>query len=127
MKSGFSSEKLRVETGDGENFSLFESFTYTKKDGTIITVPVGTTSDGASTPRIMWRVIPPFGKYWKAAFLHDYLYRDSNFPKDFCDSVVLEAMEELGVTEAEAHTIYEGVHLFGFSAFNEDRDKRKKK
>ena len=120
--SGFSTKTLKVATADGRNCTLLEPFSYTTKAGEVITVPAGTTSDGASTPRPMWESLPPFGTYWPAAFLHDYLYRDSKREKGFCDSTFLEAMESLGVGEFEAHTIYEGVHLFGWSSFKEDRE-----
>ena len=117
----FSIDSLKVSTPDGRNFILLESFIYKRKDGQIISVPAGTTSDGASTPSILWPTIPPFGVYWKAAFLHDYLYRDTECPKNFCDETLLEAMEELGVGEVESKAIYEGVHLFGWSSYEGDR------
>ena len=117
----FSTDQLKVSTADGHNFTLLEPFTYLCKDGTIIIVPEGSQSDGASTPQILWNTLPPFGVYFKAAFLHDFLYRATEFPKEFCDNVLLEAMECLGVNQIEADTIYEGVHLGGWMAFNEDR------
>ena len=40
-----------------------------------IVVPEGFESDGASTPRIFWAIIPPFKRVKKAAFIHDYLCR----------------------------------------------------
>lgn len=118
----FSTDKLKVETADGQNVTLLEPFTYTRRDGCIITVPPGTTSDGASTPPAMWAALPPFGHYWKAAILHDYLYRDSGLDKDYCDETFLEAMESLNVSEVEQQTLYQGVHLFGQEAFDEDRE-----
>lgn len=118
----FSTDTLKVETADGLNMVLLESFTYTRSDGKTITVPVGTTSDGASTPNIIWPTFPPFGLYWKAAFLHDYLYRDTGEEKEFCDDTFLEAMESLGVSGIVAHTMYEGVSLLGWHAFSEDRE-----
>lgn len=118
---GFSVGKFKVETSDGRNFTLLEAFTYTRANGDVITVPAGTTSDGASTPRLLWREIPPFGTYWPAAFLHDYLYRDTEHDKAYCDATLLEAMQFLGVSEFEAKTIYDGVHLFGWSSFEGDR------
>lgn len=118
---GFSVEKLRVETSDGHNFTLLDGFTYTTKSGEVISVPAGTTSDGASTPKAMWNIIPPFGPYWKAAFLHDFLYRYTQKSKEYCDNIIDEAMDSLGVNDIEADTIYEGVHLLGWSSFEGDR------
>lgn len=101
--------------------SLLDSFSYTSKTGMVITVPVGATSDGASTPREIWSFIPPFGTYWMAAFLHDYLYRSTDLPKDVCDDLLKEAMEDLCVDWIERDEIFEGVHVGGQSSFDEDR------
>jgi len=117
----FSINALDVRTSDGHNVVVLRPFTFTRKDGTVITVPAGTTSDGASTPYIIWNTLPPFGKYWMAAVLHDYLYRDSKFEKDFCDDTLAEAMDVLGVGYLDHFAIYEGVSLCGWHAFNDDR------
>lgn len=121
MTQGFSTKKLKVETDDGLNMSLLEEFSYTTAKGEVIVVPVGSLSDGASTPRALWVSLPPFGRYWMAAFLHDYLYRKAHYPKKFCDDTLYEAMIYLGVDQVTAHTIYNGVALGGFLAFEMDR------
>lgn len=121
MNPGFDRDQILVRSGDGLNFVLAEPFSYTTKIGETITVPVGTTSDGASVPRILWLSIPPFGPYWRPAFLHDYLYRDTQRPESECDALLLESMESLGVNTDLAKTIYEGVHLAGWKSFSADR------
>lgn len=113
---------VSVTTGDGLTCTLLAPLVYVAKSGDVITVPAGVTTDGASTPPVLWPTIPPFGKYWLAAVMHDWLYRFSDKPKDECDSLFLEAMESCGVDDVTAHTIYEGVHLFGWKAFREDRE-----
>ncbi|MGA2160527.1 MAG: DUF1353 domain-containing protein [Dehalococcoidia bacterium] len=121
MNNGFVDAFISTTSGDGRIFTLLAPLVYVTKNGEVVTVPAGTPTDGASTPAGLWVTIPPFGKYWLAAILHDYLYRFTSRPKDECDNLLLEAMESLGVDEIEAHTIYEGVHLFGQAAFDEDR------
>lgn len=121
MRLGFQSESLAVRSSDGRSFTLIEPLVYlSNREGTLV-VPAGTTTDGASTPRALWRVIPPFGDYWMAAVLHDFLYRETTYPKDHCDRIFLEAMQSLGVPEALADAIYQGVNHFGQTSFNEDR------
>ena len=112
---------MKVETDDGRNFTLIEPYNYEANSGEIITIPAGTTSDGASTPQAMWNIIPPFGAYWKAAVLHDYLYRFTKRPKEECDNLLKEAMASLGVDETEMLAIYEGIVIGGEEAFEEDR------
>jgi hypothetical protein len=118
---GFEKPTLKIETSDGRNVTLLEVLRYTTKSGELIEAPIGTSSDGASTPKWMWNLIPPFGSYWLAAVLHDYLYRLTQKPKDYCDDIILEAMESLGVDLILREAIYEGVHLAGDIAFNDDR------
>ena len=117
----FSTNALKVQTSDGRNFVLLEPFSYTSQGGVTITVPAGSQSDGASTPREIWAFVAPFGTYWKAAYLHDYLYRYTQYPKAFCDDILKEAMECLGVDPIEINAIYNAVALFGSDSFNEDR------
>ena len=121
MKGSFSTDELKVSTSDGRNFKLIEPFFFIRPSGEVITVPAGTESDGASTPRAVWPTIPPFGCYWMAAYLHDWAYLVSDLPKEECDQLLEEGMEALDVPEAERIVIYEGVHFGGAQAFREDR------
>lgn len=118
---GFSKPTLKCETSDGRMFTLLEPLVYTAKSGEVIIVPVGATTDGASTPKVIWNIIPPFGTYWLAAVLHDYLYRVTKRLKNECDSLLLEAMESMGVDLVLREAIYEGVHFGGQVSFDEDR------
>jgi hypothetical protein len=124
--TGFSVGNLKVETADGKSFTLLEPFLFVRPNGEVIPVPAGAKSDGASTPSALWITLPPFGAYWRAAFLHDHLYRETMLPKEECDDIFKEAMESLGVRWDDLNTLYEGVHLFGWSSFKEDRDQVKK-
>lgn len=118
----FSTGTLKVETSDGRNFTLLEGFSWVSQDGTRIDVPAGATSDGASTPQALWSIgFAPFGSYWMAAFLHDFLYRFSGYAKSSCDSFLLEAMHDLNVPGIISRTIYEGVTLGGSNSFATDR------
>lgn len=126
---------LLVRTQDGRNVILQEPLEFVRgSDLRRFRAPVGTTSDGASTPAALWPTIPPFGAYWRAAVLHDaayrgaldtsddgLLWRPAFLGKDECDALFFEAMECLGVTLVEAQTIYQGVHIMGGGAFNADR------
>ena len=69
----------------------------------------------------MWGMIPPFGTYWLAAVLHDFLYRETDRTKEECDLLFLEAMKSLGVDLLLREAIYEGVRFGGGEAFNTDR------
>lgn len=121
MTPGFQQIDLAIRTRDGRNGKSLEPLVYVTLDGETLIVPMGSGSDGASTPRFIWTIIPPFGVYWLAAFLHDWLYRYSKLPRWRCDQLLYEAMRSLGVEHAEAWAIYEGVHLGGQKPFDDDR------
>lgn len=118
---GFVNYFVNLTTGDGHIITLLEPLIYEAKNGEIITVPAGSPTDGASTPQFMWNVIPPFGKYWLAAVMHDWLYRFSDVPKERCDELLLEAMLSCDVEVSLANTIYNGVRFGGWKAFRDDR------
>ncbi len=133
MSASFQGLPFQVATTDGRNFTLLADAYYVGTDGTRYCVPAGATSDGASTPREVWPLLPPFGLYWPAAYLHDAAYRNTlrvwngsawvaaALPKAKCDALLLEAMEALGVGAVERETIYEGVAMGGAAAFDRDR------
>ncbi len=122
---GFDKTSLKTDSTDGQNVILDEDLTYTAEDGRVITIPRGSDSDGASVPKIFWNIFPPFGKYWRAALLHDYLYRHTQRPKAECDGLFYEAMRACGVGWLKAKTIYQGVNWFGVLAFRNCRKKQK--
>lgn len=88
-----------------------------------IEVPAGFETDLASIPRILWSVLPPHGRYAKAALLHDWLYSPHSGEHDrlFADRVFLEAMAVLGVSAPVRYLLYAGVRLAGAAAFRRAR------
>ena len=87
------------------------------KLGIKITVPKGAKTDFASIPRIFWPILPPVGRYSRAAVVHDYLYRHGLFTRKDCDLVFLHAMGELNVAKWKRIIMYRAVRLFGKSAY----------
>ncbi|HAF44718.1 MAG TPA: phage tail protein [Gallionellaceae bacterium] len=79
----------------------------------VIEVPAGFVTDLASTPRLLWTILPPHGQYAKAAILHDYLYDNATGSKRYADDVYLEAMEVLGVATWRRRVMYWAVRWFG--------------
>jgi hypothetical protein len=83
-----------------------------------IRIPVGFISDGASVPRLMWSIYPPFGRYLEAAVVHDYYCELGRMGKSPIDSVAaaklfLEAMEVCGVSKWKRTKMYWAVRLGG--------------
>jgi hypothetical protein len=81
----------------------------------IIDVPRGYRTDVASIPRLFWRILPPAGRYGKAAVVHDWLCDVS--PK-ICNhigaaNVFGEAMQVLGVGLIKQSLMVFAVKTFG--------------
>lgn len=94
----------------------------------IYVVPKGTKTDGASIPRILWRVVGhPLGEYCQAAVLHDYLYQTGKVTRSRADELLYEGMEVLGwVKKWKMRIIYWGVRLGGWLPWRNHRKKDKK-
>ena len=86
--------------------------------GRIVIVPVGFTSDGASVPRALWNLYPPFGKYLEAAVVHDWFCVLGNKGESPIDSVTAakvfrEAMVACGVGKWRRNKMYWAVRFGG--------------
>lgn len=130
MTPGFQSKIVEVVTQDGRNFKLLKPVTYVAADGRVFVIPAGASTDGASVPSSLWPLLPPFGDYWLAAYLHDSAYQNTlktdsgaiaGLSKEQCDLLLKEAMQSLGVPLATVAEIYEGVAIGGWKAFKQDR------
>ena len=121
---------------DGRNVLFLEPVVFVRAtDMRRFRIPVGATTDGASTPGIVWPILPPEGRsYWLATALHDACYRGTletsddglywvaaNLDQQASDDLLLESMIALGVDHVTRETIYQALRAFGAKAFREDR------
>lgn len=122
--SSFTTDLKLQPLDDGKTFKLLEPFRYrigSVDSENIITIPEGFLTDFASVPQIFWNILPPWGKYGKAAVLHDFLYKTGMFDRARCDEIFLEAMEALDVSWIKRRAIYTGVRVGGWVAWNSHR------
>lgn len=83
----------------------------------IITVPKGKVTDFASVPRILWGLIPPYGRYTEASVVHDYLY-SIGYNRKQADKIFYELMLKAEVNKFKAYTMFKAVRLFGWIPYN---------
>lgn len=97
------------------NWRVYEPFAFYLSDDNsdVISVPAGFITDLASVPRIFWTLLPPDGKYAKAAIIHDYLYDNALRTKYEADRIFLDGMKVLGVPRWKRTIMYLAVRLFG--------------
>jgi len=82
-----------------------------------VTVPAGFVTDFASIPRIIWPLLPKWGKYGLASVVHDYLYAVGRGERADADAALLEAMEDLRESHWRYSLVYAGVRLAGSIAW----------
>jgi hypothetical protein len=104
--------------GGSRIFRLTNPFSYISSRGTI-TVPTGFETDGASIPRVFWSILDPFGPYFKAAVIHDWLYSPHNrrFTRAQADDIFKEAMFNNGLDWLRREAIYRAVQLAGWRSY----------
>lgn len=85
-----------------------------------VSVPPGFVTDFASIPRALWTALPRDGDYVWAAVVHDHLYWFQTTTKDIADDVLKAAMIDFKIPTLDRTAIYQGVHLGGSSAWNEN-------
>jgi len=119
----FTTQLIVTPIGDGRRWRLKEPFEYyrTGREHIRYIVPAGFVTDFASVPRILWPILPPYGRYGKAAVLHDYLYRSGIVERYEADLIFKEAMEVLGVAKWKMTLLYWGVRFFGAKRFKQLR------
>lgn len=98
------------------NWRVYEPFAFYLSD--IISVPAGFITDLATVPRIFWILLPPDGKYAKAAIIHDYMYDNALRTKKEADLIFLDGMTVLGVPRWKRTIMYYAVRLFGRGMYN---------
>ncbi len=84
-------------------------------DSELIIVPAGYRTDFASIPRFFHRVLPPVGKYSRAAVVHDWLcdVRPPLCKSDTAADIFREAMVDLGVSPWKIGIMVFAVKTFG--------------
>lgn len=94
---------------------LLEEYVY-DVNGYLIRVPKSFITDGASVPHSLQWLYNPFGKYIKAAVIHDYLYSTYNntgINRTLADKIFRHIMQETGVDNRTVRRFYTAVRCFG--------------
>jgi uncharacterized protein DUF1353 len=105
--------------GDGQDSVLVAPLQYRiGQSEFVITVPAGFVTDFASTPRAIWAILPPSGRYQLAAVVHDFLYWDQGCTRQQADDLLRAAMAESHVKPSQRDLIWQAVRKFGGTAWD---------
>ena len=119
--------KFLDRANGNKHFELIEPFDYyvgSEGSKDVVAVPKGFQTDFASVPCIFWPILPPVGRYSKAAVIHDYLCaqcEECNYQyeqhtiktRQQADEIFLEAMTILEVKPWKRTVMFIAVRLWG--------------
>ena len=83
-------------------------------------IPAGFATDGASIPRLLWRLLGhPFQSDYIEVFVrHDYRYQTGSLSRKEADKEMLDGLKRAGMGWLKRYTIYWGVRIGGGSHYN---------
>lgn len=107
--------QVDIREKDEMRWELLRPLTY-QADRQKFTIPAGFITDLATIPAIFRWLLAPYGKYTKAAILHDYLVRDHIVSLADADGIFRRAMRELNVSFLRRWLMWAAVRIaHGFS------------
>lgn len=113
-KIGFADSEVEVRQLNDTDWTTLSQLEYRTGDRTF-TVPCGQDTDFASVPRVFVWFLPRYGRYTKAAILHDYLcrvpVRHGILPRSEADRIFRHSMHELGVAFLRRWIMWAAVRL----------------
>ena len=114
---------LKCDWVQGENRIVLTDILRFFDGDNIHRIPVEFYSDGASIPRPLWPVIGhPFDEdIRRPAVLHDFKYYSGQDPRREADRLLRVAMHSEGAKWYKSWTVWSGVRLGGWVAWNKYR------
>ena len=104
--------RLKI-TPIGRNlWELVDNFYQRTALGFII-VDKGFKTDLASTPKILWPILPPHGRYTNAAVVHDFMLSHPKYTKFEADLAFYELLRRYDVGRFKAWIMFKAVRIFG--------------
>ena len=107
--------KLLIHLISNGKAILLDDYVYSI-NGYDIKVFRGFITDGASVPKSLQWLYNPYGKYIKAAVVHDYLYsvyNNTGINRTLADKIFKHIMKEIGVDDRTVRRFYTAVRCFG--------------
>ena len=107
--------KLILEPISNGKAVLLEDYVYSI-NGYDITIFKGFVTDGASVPHSLQWLYNPFGRYIKAAVVHDFLYscyNNTGINRTLADKIFRYIMQEIGVDNRTVRRFYAALRAFG--------------
>lgn len=99
-------------------FALNKPFYVELHNGLDIIIPFGTISNGASVPKLLRGIYSNIGTYTLPAVVHDYLYENNLYTREFADRQFLLDMGKTNTNKFTKWLFYYVVRIFGGTNWN---------
>ena len=108
---------------NGTNKRIVLEDYFFKVNGKLFYIPEGFFYDGASVPRFVWWICPPYACADTGAATHDFFCKTGIFSKKMSDLIFLLVMRHRDVFFLIRGVLYYGVRMFGILYWKKDRRK----
>lgn len=99
-------------------WKLVTPLTCQLSNGDTVTIPAGFITDLSSVPPFLWGVFRPFGDFLLAALIHDFLYIEKPFSREFADKEMLYWSNAVNGNKIDNYIRYFAVRAFGWTWWN---------
>lgn len=111
--------ELKITEDASGDWKLLEDLVYQGNDD-IFTIPAGFITDLASIPPIFKPFFPVYGKYTKAAVMHDCHYIEQHISRKDADGIFRRTMRESTVGKIRRYLMWFAVRIGGSYKKNVD-------
>jgi hypothetical protein len=99
-------------------FKIKVAIKHTLINGDEIIVPINYISNGASIPKLLRGIYSQQGVYIMPSIIHDYLYDNKLYLREFADKQFLLDMGKTGTGQFTKWLFYYIIRIFGKSNYN---------
>jgi len=99
-------------------FKIKVAIKHTLINGEEIIVPIDFISNGASVPKLLRGLFSQQGTYLMPSIIHDYLYDNQLYSREFADKQFLLDMSKVNTNKVTKWLFYYIVRIFGKTNWN---------
>jgi hypothetical protein len=105
-------------------FKIKVPIKHTLSNGVEIIVPVNYISNGASIPKLLRGIYSQQGVYVMPSIIHDYLYDNKLYSREFADKQFLLDMGKTNTSQFTKWLFYYIIRIFGKSNYNNNESNK---
>jgi hypothetical protein len=105
-------------------FKIKVPIKHTLSNGVEIIVPINYISNGASVPKLLRGIYSQQGVYVMPSIIHDYLYDNKLYSREFADKQFLLDMGKTNTSQFTKWLFYYIIRIFGKSNYNNNESNK---